>query len=185
MLKKRQEYEECEDMDISSPKRQMNCDDHLTAGLAQQASREQWNCRGLGNLRTVRALKKLLFDKDPGCVFLSETRKKDSEMNYFRNMHGYTNVFAVSCIGEGRRRAGVLALLWKHDIEVDIKLFSKNHIDFFISLEEGEEKWRCTGVYGYSDTQSKHKTCELIEQLAGTGNTDKWMLMGDFNLVRR
>jgi len=52
-------------------------------------------------------------------------------------------------------------------------------------LEEGEEKWRCTGVYGYSDTQSKHKTCELIEQLAGTGNTDKWMLMGDFNLVRR
>jgi len=145
-----------------------------------------WNCRGLGNLRTVRALKKLLFDKDPGCVFLSETRKKDSEMNYFRNMHGYTNVFAVSCIGEGRRRAGVQALLWKHDIEVDIKSFSKNHIDFFISLEEGEEKWRCTGVYGYSDTQSKHKTCELIEQLAGMGNTDKWMLMGDvaeFNLI--
>jgi len=41
VLKKRQEYEECEDMDISSPKRQMNSDDHLTAGLAQQASREQ------------------------------------------------------------------------------------------------------------------------------------------------
>ncbi|MCI47448.1 hypothetical protein A2U01_0068690, partial [Trifolium medium] len=35
------------------------------------------------------------------------------------------------------------------------------------------ERWRCTGVYGYPDSQSKHRTCELIEQLAAGSDIDK------------
>jgi hypothetical protein len=69
-----------------------------------------WNCRGLGNLRTVIAFKKLVRDKNPTCVFLSETKKKDFEMNKFRNVQGLSGVVAVSCLGEGSRRDGGLAM---------------------------------------------------------------------------
>jgi len=39
-----------------------------------------WNCRGLGNLSAVRALKRLVKDEDPDILFLSETKRKAVEM---------------------------------------------------------------------------------------------------------
>ena len=33
-----------------------------------------WNCRGLGNLRTVRALQKVINKEDPAIVFLMEMK---------------------------------------------------------------------------------------------------------------
>jgi hypothetical protein len=142
-----------------------------------------WNCRGLGNLRTISAFKKLLRDKNPTCVFLSETRKKDFEMNKFRNVHGLSSVVVVSCSGEGNRRVGGLAMFWKEEVEVELLSLSSNHIDVLIAIENGDEKWRLTGVYGFPKSQMKHKTCELIDQLSLAASIDKWLLMGDFNLI--
>ncbi|MCI76476.1 hypothetical protein A2U01_0097746, partial [Trifolium medium] len=33
-----------------------------------------WNCQGLGNPRTVRALQKLLANNHPDIIFLTETK---------------------------------------------------------------------------------------------------------------
>jgi exonuclease III len=151
--------------------------------LSETMSCIAWNCRGLGNLRTVSAFKKLLRDKNPTCVFLSETKKKDFEMNKFRNVQGLSGVVAVSCSGEGNRRVGGLAMFWKEGVEVEVLSLSSNHIDILIAIENGDEKWRLTGVYGFPESQMKHKTCELIDQLSLVESTDKWLLMGDFNLI--
>ena len=35
-----------------------------------------WNCRGLGNLRTVKALEKVVKKEEPKIVFLMETKSK-------------------------------------------------------------------------------------------------------------
>ena len=39
-----------------------------------------WNCRGLGNPCTVKALQKLVMEEDPTLVFLIETKYVVSEM---------------------------------------------------------------------------------------------------------
>lgn len=99
-----------------------------------------WNCCGLGNLRTISALKKLLRDKNPTCVFLSETKKKDFEMNRFRNVQGLSCVVVVSCSGEDTRCIGGLAMFCKEGVEVEVFSLSSNHIDVLIAIENGYEK---------------------------------------------
>jgi hypothetical protein len=48
---------------------------------------------------------------------------------------------------------------------VDVLSLSSNHIDILIAIENEDEKWRLTGVYGFPESQMKHKTWELIDQL--------------------
>jgi len=86
-------------------------------------------------------------------------------MNRFRNVQGLSGVVAVSCSGEGNRRVGGLAMFWKEGVEVEALSLSSNHIDVLIAIENGDEKWRLTGVYGFPESRMKHKTCELIYQL--------------------
>jgi exonuclease III len=38
-----------------------------------------WNCQGLGNPRTVRALKKLLASHSPDLLFIMETKLVNSK----------------------------------------------------------------------------------------------------------
>ena len=40
-----------------------------------------WNCRGLGNPLIVKALQKVVLEKDPILVFLMETKLEVSEMD--------------------------------------------------------------------------------------------------------
>ena len=39
-----------------------------------------WNCRGLGNPLTVKALQKVVLEKDPTLVFLMETKFSVNQM---------------------------------------------------------------------------------------------------------
>ncbi|XP_057443227.1 uncharacterized protein LOC130735144 [Lotus japonicus] len=142
-----------------------------------------WNCRGLGNRRTVRALKELCRQQDPTCLFLMETKRKDHEMNRIRGMTGLANIISVSCDGDGSRRAGGLALLWKNDVDISLLSMSNNHIDFIVTLSNDSLSWRATSVYGYPEHHRKRLTCELLETLAGLHPQPAWMVFGDFNLI--
>ena len=42
-----------------------------------------WNCRGLGNLRAVHALQRLISSQDPTVVFLCETKSNSRYMDLF------------------------------------------------------------------------------------------------------
>jgi len=70
-----------------------------------------WNCRGLGNPRAVRALRGLVKDEDPDIIFLSETKRKATEMERIRRRLGLSNRLCVDCSGERKSRSGGLALL--------------------------------------------------------------------------
>ena len=83
-----------------------------------------WNCRGLGNPRAVRALKKLIKRQDPTLVFLMETRKKAHEMNKLKNLGSLTNVVAVDCRGDGKERVGCLAIMWKNTVDINVFYYS-------------------------------------------------------------
>lgn len=54
-----------------------------------------------------------------------------------------SGMLAVGCMGEGRKRRGGVALLWRNDWDVDIQSYSHNHIDAVINNSEHNE-WRFT-----------------------------------------
>lgn len=119
-----------------------------------------WNCRGLGNLCVVRALKELICFQVPDVVFLMESRRKDYEMNRLRGMGGLSNVIYVSCVGTRNSRSGGLTCMWREGVEIDLASFSLNHMDLIIKIEESGRVWRASGIYGFP--KSKKKTPYLF-----------------------
>jgi exonuclease III len=66
-----------------------------------------WNCQGLGNLRTVRELRRLVKEKKPNIVFLMETKLRANKMEKVQSQLGFEHMLVVDCVG----KSGGLALL--------------------------------------------------------------------------
>ena len=81
-----------------------------------------WNCRGLGTPRAVHEVAKLVKKFNPQLLFLSETKKRSSEMEWLRSRWKFDNCFAV----DSRGKAGGLAFLWSEDVSVEVKSYSNN-----------------------------------------------------------
>ena len=95
-----------------------------------------WNCRGLENHRTVQALRSNVEREVPSLVFLMETkipRKQQYKMKEIQNSVSFTQGLIVPSEG----RSGGLALLWKPEIVVDIRGYSKWFIDVEIICSNG------------------------------------------------
>ena len=88
-----------------------------------------WNCWGICNAPTVRALKALIRGRNPSIVFLSETKASDSRMNDVARMIGFQNFVVIG----PRGRAGGICLLWSDDLDVDILEFNSNMIAIHVS----------------------------------------------------
>ena len=88
-----------------------------------------WNCRGIGNPRTVFALRDYVRRRNPRIVFLSETKSKNRRMEKVKFNLGFTNGLYVP----SRGWSGGLALLWSSDTNLEIKSYSNHHIDAIIT----------------------------------------------------
>ena len=84
-----------------------------------------WNCRGLGNLWTVKALEKVVKKEDPNIVFLMKTKSNREWMEKVKDRCKIKHGLIVPSNGS---KDG-LAMLWKEGIKVDVKTFSQDHID--------------------------------------------------------
>ncbi|RCV32695.1 hypothetical protein SETIT_7G023700v2 [Setaria italica] len=58
-----------------------------------------WNCRGIGNSRTIRDLAGLVQKHNPKIVFLCETRQCSVKLNYLRWKLGLKNYVGVDSDG--------------------------------------------------------------------------------------
>ncbi|KAL8507009.1 hypothetical protein ACS0TY_017768 [Phlomoides rotata] len=140
-----------------------------------------WNCRGLGNQATVRALKKLLHEKNPGIVFLMETKLKYAQMNRLNSGSlKFAGCLPVDC--EGKDRKGGLCLLWKEEYDVRIQSFSTNHISADIFGSDNIRSWSCSGIYGWPYRNLRHQTFQLMHRIAPSTDTP-WLCLGDFNEI--
>ena len=70
-------------------------------------------------------------------VFLSETKRKIAGMKKVKGKIGYVNGFYVQQKGKG----GGLAMFWKKEVNLEIKSYSKHHIDAVIVKEEMKDNW--------------------------------------------
>ena len=71
-------------------------------------------------------------------------------------------MLVVDCHGDGRRRSGRIALLWKEGCDITITSFCLNHIDVVVKEVSGLE-WRFTGIYGHPESGNKEKTVRLLK----------------------
>ena len=75
-----------------------------------------WNCRGVGNRRTVREVLALTKENNPKVVFLYETRQtanKVEKMRWRLSLKGFHGV-------ESDGRCGGLALFWHESLIVTV-----------------------------------------------------------------
>ncbi|XP_048496581.1 uncharacterized protein LOC125495795 [Beta vulgaris subsp. vulgaris] len=135
----------------------------------------------MGSPSAISALRRILSSEHPQIVFLSETKLKNHEMESVKKKLRWEHILAVDCEGEGRRRRGGLALMWRSTIKIQITSFSANHIDVIVG-EEDQGEWRFTGIYGFPEEENKDKTGALMIALARATELP-WLCGGDFNLL--
>lgn len=136
------------------------------------------NCRGMGNPRSVWALRHWGATLSPNIVFLSETMISREHAESLRWKLGFSNAFGVDSVGN----SGGLCLFWKNEsIDFSLVSFSKNHICGDV-VKEGAAPWRFVGIYGCPDSSNKYRTWELIRKLCE--ESDKPILLGgDYNEI--
>ncbi|KAL4383802.1 hypothetical protein GQ457_15G028640 [Hibiscus cannabinus] len=136
-----------------------------------------WNCRGLGQSNTKRALRNYISKFNPSIIFLMETKQKRNKLNRMRSRLNFTGSFYVDPIG----RSGGLAIWWTADVNISVLNASKNFIDTSLTMEDGIP-WYCTFVYGCPSSEGKSDVWRAISNLRCNDN-EPWCLIGDFNEV--
>lgn len=76
--------------------------------------------------------------------FLSETKLRSYEFDRVRRKCNVEGCFIV----DASSRKGGMAMLWMDGCEVNIQIFSLNHIDTLVKIK-GEERVRFTRFYGH------------------------------------
>ena len=137
-----------------------------------------WNCRGLGTPRSVGALRELVQRWDPMVVFLTETKKKNAGMTKVRMKIGFENGFYVKKEGKG----GGLAILWRREVNLEIKSYSIHQIDAMIIEEGAGFQWRLTGLYGHPETLRQNDSWNFLDALNRQFKLP-WLCFGDFNAI--
>ncbi|XP_050290016.1 uncharacterized protein LOC126728194 [Quercus robur] len=116
-----------------------------------------WNCRGLGNLRTVKALEKVVNKEEPKIVFLMETKSKREWLEKVKDQ-----------------------CKMKHGLIVP----SDGSKDAWIEGGWDGGSWHFTGFYGNPDTAQRPESWAKLKSLKGTSSAP-WLAIGDFNEITR
>lgn len=138
-----------------------------------------WNCRGICNDNTTRALKDLISQTRPSIVFLIET--KISHIQDFRVLKGKLG-FAIAKEVLSVGQAGGLAVFWSDDVPLWVRDSSPRFIDMEIGGGPGDPCWRLTGFYGYPRTQDRDLSWNFLRDLCDLDSLP-WVMIGDFNEI--
>ncbi|KAE8681243.1 hypothetical protein F3Y22_tig00111332pilonHSYRG00015 [Hibiscus syriacus] len=124
----------------------------------------------------VRELRRMISDKDPMLVFVSETKLRKNKTEAIRVATKMGGCFEVErsdrCVG--------LMMLWKEGCEVSLQSFSNIHID--VEVVWKDKKFRFTGFYGRSEWANKRLNWVMLSHLASISSLP-WCVGGDFNEV--
>ena len=137
-----------------------------------------WNCRGLGNLRTVRDLCQMVKEKRPNFLFLMETKRSKIKMEVIRSQLGYAGMFVVDPVG----KSGGLALLWREVNELEIQNYSRRHINAIVTNLTTGVQWKLTGFYGHPEWNKRKESWDLLQHLQSYSPI-AWLCIGDINEI--
>lgn len=111
-----------------------------------------WNCRELGNLRTVCALNDLVRDRKPDVLFIMKTISTTTKIEKLRVNLGFANCFQWTVLAEPE----VWQFFGKILLSVSL-LDTQNHIDL-VSYEGNNAIWRMSCFYGYPERTRRNNS---------------------------
>ncbi|MBA0820419.1 hypothetical protein Gohar_022114, partial [Gossypium harknessii] len=136
------------------------------------------NVLGLRSPRVVRRLRQVMKLYNPRMVFFMETKIAENRMEKVRRQCGFN--YRIDVGANGSR--GGLCLAWKEDVHVQLRNYSKNHIDILIKENDNDKLWCFTGFYGAPSSSLREETWNLLRQL-GNDYKSLWLVCRDFNKV--
>ena len=113
-----------------------------------------WNCWGLGNLQSVKALEKVINKEDPIIIFLMETKLNREWMSNIKDKCNMKHSLIVPSEG----KSGGLALLWKEGLTMEVQMYSQSYVDALVDGGAGIGWWHLTRFYGNLDTAKRFKS---------------------------
>ncbi len=129
-----------------------------------------WNCWGIYNSSTVRALRALIRARNPSIIFLSETKASDLRIESVACSIGFPNFVTIGLKGRARGKC----LFWSNDVDVDILEA--------ITIRDSFCSWSLIGFYDPPHKAKRRKAWvnlhALLESIEGP-----WLCFGDFNVV--
>ena len=135
-----------------------------------------WNCRGICNTSTVRALRALVKVRNPQVIFLCETKASESRIQSIACSLGFSEHLTVAAQG----RSGGVCLLRNSTLFVEVLEF--NSCTIAVSIRDSICSWSLVGFYGLTYYHKCCKAwtnlCALLESFVGP-----WMCFGDFNSI--
>lgn len=138
------------------------------------------NCRGLGCPQTVLILTVLVRRHRPVILFLIETMVTSVVMENIRVRLGFTSCFTVDALG----RSGGLSLLWHDRFDLDIKSYSRYHIDVVLNQPYHCGVWRLTWVYGEPQVHLRPRFWNFMKSLQSSYSPPlPWLCIGDWNEI--
>ena len=135
-----------------------------------------WNCRGISNASTVRALGAQIKGARPDVVFLSETKTNEKCMEFVKSSVKFDNKFIV----EAKGSAGGLCILWKNSMSLNVVDFDKNLIA--VKIADQCYEWLLVGFYGPSYHSKKSEAWGNLFALLES-HQGPWACIGDFNFI--
>ncbi|KAG2712613.1 hypothetical protein I3760_04G135300 [Carya illinoinensis] len=135
-----------------------------------------WNCRGLGNPRTVQDLCSMAESNKPQLVFIMETKIRKQKSERIKRRLACEGCFVVEAVGKG----GGLMLLWDSNVDVEIINFSQRHINAWVG-GDGGTRWFLTCFYGPPETVRRKEAWLMLKAMKPRGN-EGWLIVGDFNV---
>ena len=136
-----------------------------------------WNVCGLGNRRTVRELEAYVRAQDPVALFLAEMWADEDRLLSLCNKLSFDHAWVVPQVNN----TGCLSLFWKKSIHIEVLSSLPNHVDTIVG-NSGEDRWRFTGIYGFTDSRRKQETWSLLRQLHRRLSLP-WLCVRDFNEI--
>ncbi|KAH1063383.1 hypothetical protein J1N35_028370 [Gossypium stocksii] len=118
------------------------------------------------------------------CVDVEHKNAKDKQRSVqgkwkkIRSKCGFKTGIDVSA--EGTR--GGLSFGWNGDLVVNLKSFSKAHIDIEVVVERGDDYCRFTWFYGSLIENLRKESWKLIKKFKEASNLP-WLVLGDFSEI--
>lgn len=133
-----------------------------------------WNCHRLGNLRTGKELREIIWAKDPSVVFIAETLTDEARLDMIQVNLDFEHKWVVP-------RVGGLALFWRSLVNLMVMDSSNYYIDTCID-KGSDNEWRFTGFYGEPETSRRNAAWDSLRTLNHHSDVP-WMCASDFNEI--
>ena len=99
-------------------------------------------------------------------------------MERIKNRIGFANGLIMPSVG----RSGGIALHWTREINLEVKSYTRFHVNAIILETNSDYKWRLIGFYSHPETHKRYESRHLLAFLNNQFQLP-WLCLGDFNEI--